>query len=162
MAARVRQSVGNVDVRPSPSHGLTPSEIVTGLVEPAAREGTRIDSHLDPEAIRAYAETYSHELTASLDADTDDWKRNIPGKPLLGAFGSATGLTPRGFGGCTSGRAQTTSRVHSQTFTCYSTSCPSSHRPPRKPMPNSAQRPNANAAARARTRDADLACSGDL
>lgn len=70
------------------SHGLTPAHIASRLVDAAESERALIDAHLDPKAIRAYAEQYSQELTTSLSADTDDWKVQIPGKPLLGAFGS--------------------------------------------------------------------------
>ena len=90
-AAEVRQGAGNVDVMPSACNGLTSEELVRAITATVQSEERRLGEVLDVAAIESVVTREYARIRASLDADTDEWKALVPGKPLLGKFaGEAT------------------------------------------------------------------------
>lgn len=81
-----RQAVGNVDLMPKGCNGKTEKELVALITEKANSEIDRIQHALNPTNVGASVQARMAELKASLDNDTDDWKRLIPGKQLLNKF----------------------------------------------------------------------------
>src|SRR5581483_4997854 len=92
VTARLRQDSGNVDVMPKASHGRSLDEVVSLLTAKAADESTRIGGVLDDDRVRVAATDYHEALVQSIEADDDQWKGLVPGKPLLARFASAAGV----------------------------------------------------------------------
>lgn len=93
-AAEVRQSAGSVNVMLSSCNGLSADDLETVIASTVEAEKQRLDVVLNLDTIKASATQEYARISASLDADTDDWKTLVPGKPLLGKFAAATKLTP--------------------------------------------------------------------
>ncbi|MHB8375818.1 MAG: AAA family ATPase [Dehalococcoidia bacterium] len=94
VTAQLRQQVGNVDVMPKDCHERSLDDVIALLSARAAEEQSRTAEALNPVQIAAQATEFHTRLSASLDADTDDWKVILPGKPLLQMFASAAGIHP--------------------------------------------------------------------
>lgn len=94
VSGRARREVGNVDIMPKGVHGLDISSLQQLFETTATQEVDRLRSSLEVTSIsRLVGETYE-QLMSSIDADTDDWKMLIPGKPLLSAFANRAGVKP--------------------------------------------------------------------
>lgn len=94
VASKFRMAVGNLGMMPKDCHGKSQAEVQKLLLDEANREGSRLRDALDPSRVSQEVDTYYGRLEASLDADTDEWKTLIPGKPLLGRFASRAGFDP--------------------------------------------------------------------
>jgi hypothetical protein len=93
-AADVRQRAGNVNVMPSSCNGLTSDELEAAIAIVIGTEEQRLGAVLNAEAIKASVAQEYARISASLDADTDEWKTLVPGKALLGRFAGTAKLTP--------------------------------------------------------------------
>jgi predicted ATPase len=91
-AAEVRQGAGNVNVMPSACNGLTSAELVSAVTATVQSEERRLGEVLDVAAIEIVVTREYARIRASLDADTDEWKALVPGKPLLGKFAGEAAL----------------------------------------------------------------------
>lgn len=91
-AAHFREIIGNVDIMPKGCHGKTANELAALVLERADGEKSRVTKGLENEAIADFVEARMKELEASLNDDTDDWKRLVPGRIILKAFCSKTPL----------------------------------------------------------------------
>jgi hypothetical protein len=91
-AAATRRLAGNIDIMPKDCHGKTRDELLGLLVERAAAEGTRVQKELHPESISRQADQHFSSIKASLDGGTDEWKKMMPGRPILNQFVAKTGL----------------------------------------------------------------------
>lgn len=91
VSAQTRDRFGNLDVMPSglDQDGATVSGLLAGK---AQEELARAQQALQGPEIEAAAQELERALLQSLNADTDEWKRLIPGKQLISIFASRTRL----------------------------------------------------------------------
>jgi len=94
VAADIRLESGNVSIMPKECNGLSLADLAKALLEKAAAEDHRVDAVLKPEHVEALAAAHYGELTASLDADDDNWLNLLPGKPLFAQFAATSKLQP--------------------------------------------------------------------
>jgi len=92
VSARFRMAAGNVDLMPADCHGKSMTEVVALLQERAQSEGGRIASALDLPAIQEASEKYFSLLSESITTDSEEWKKLVPGKPILGRFARAAAV----------------------------------------------------------------------
>ena len=92
ISAQYRQLVGNADLMPKNCHGRTGDELAQLFHDRVAEERGRIDSALDPILIGDAARAAFTSLQTKLAAGDNSWKTVIPGRPILHAFASHTGL----------------------------------------------------------------------
>ncbi len=83
VSSLLRTSVGNISVMPKDCNSKTKEEVEALLIEKANSEKSRVETILDPANIAAHVQSIYQKLDASLKQDTDDWKKLMPGKPLL-------------------------------------------------------------------------------
>ncbi len=91
-SAFYRQRVGAVDLMPKGVHTAGAEELIAKLQERARQEVERVETMLDVSAIEQSARSRLAELNDSLERDTDDWKRLVPGKQLLSKFASKANI----------------------------------------------------------------------
>ena len=94
VSLELRRTFGNVDVMPSDSHAKAPRELGDLFSEAIDSERHRLDTLLSPAVARSLIDEKYEALKGSIDRDTDDWKRLIPGKPILGVFSGKAQLSP--------------------------------------------------------------------
>jgi ABC-type cobalamin/Fe3+-siderophores transport system ATPase subunit len=94
VAAEIRQEAGNVTAMPKEINGLTEEELVAKVRGTLEREKARLQGVLDPDAADGRVRVEYQRIVASLDANTNDWRELVPGKPLLARFAGAAGLKP--------------------------------------------------------------------
>ena len=94
VSVELRRTFGNVDVMPSDSHAKSPDELGDLFSEAINSERQRLDTLLSPAVARSLVNEKYEALKSSIDRDTDDWKRLIPGKPILGVFSGKAQLSP--------------------------------------------------------------------
>ena len=92
VASEVRRLAGNVDILPKDCHGRSLDELISLMLVRVAEEERRVSASLTPARIEAYARRHFDELADSLNSDTDYWKANVPGKPLLRQFSSTAAM----------------------------------------------------------------------
>ena len=93
LSARLRFTVGSVNVMPSDCHGKTVEELEQLILNRVTDESRRISDALDSDSIRAQLAEHSKNLEASLQLGNDSWKKMMPGRPILQSFVAATRLS---------------------------------------------------------------------
>ncbi|MFI7588349.1 AAA family ATPase [Spongisporangium articulatum] len=88
----LRLAVGNASLMPKNAHNKTVNETVSLILERAQNETARINDVLSDDKIQEHVARIYAQLERSLDSG-EEWKRLIPGKPILGRFASQVGLT---------------------------------------------------------------------
>jgi len=78
--------VGNLDIMPKDCHSKTIEELTTKILEHRNDEHARITTGIEEEQLKSYVETTYSALLASLDADNEVWKNDIPGKQIFKIF----------------------------------------------------------------------------
>ncbi len=68
----------------SGAHGMAVGRLADGLRDNAEAELRRIQGAFDPQELHRRATEFAVRLQSSLDQHTDDWKSEIPGKPVVG------------------------------------------------------------------------------
>jgi hypothetical protein len=86
VSSSARLRAGNIDLMPKGAHQMGLPDLLRALAEKAESERGRLDEALEATTLVRMAEEYAAELEASLTIDDERWKRDIPGKPLLGMF----------------------------------------------------------------------------
>lgn len=81
-----RDRVGNLDIMPKDCHSKTIEELTTKILEHRNDEHARITTGIEEEQLKSYVETTYSALLASLDADNEVWKNDIPGKQIFKIF----------------------------------------------------------------------------
>lgn len=92
VASQLRLAIGNVDAMPKACHGKSESQVAALLVAKAATESRRVVKVLDPSAIEVLTKRVFGDLTTSIVNDTENWKSDIPGKPLVNMFAAKAGI----------------------------------------------------------------------
>jgi hypothetical protein len=94
VAAGVRLRAGNVDVMPKGCHGLDEVSLIELLKQRVSAEDERLQGVVNASAVENQARAEFARLAAAIEADTDTWKAEIPGKQLLARFASEVKLAP--------------------------------------------------------------------
>jgi predicted ATPase len=81
-----RESVGNLDIMPDDCHSKSLEDLSTKVLERRNVEQERIVKGIEGEQLKSYIENTYNTLLASLDADSADWKNDIPGKQIFKIF----------------------------------------------------------------------------
>jgi hypothetical protein len=68
------------------------SELATLMTERATLEKARVVAALDPATVEASVQARVAEINKSLDEDSEDWKKNVPGKQLLARFAASANI----------------------------------------------------------------------
>jgi AAA domain, putative AbiEii toxin, Type IV TA system len=85
-SSQIRLAFGNLDVMPSGAHAKSRDELSSLIRAKLASERARFEAQTTEEVAVAIVTERFDELSASIAADTDDWKKRIPGKPMLAQF----------------------------------------------------------------------------
>lgn len=94
VSAEIRQLAGNIDIMPKECHDRSLDEVTALLEAQAAGEKSRVMGALEQVQIRTLAQDFHTRLRVALDADSDEWQKLIPGKPLFRQSASAAGVNP--------------------------------------------------------------------
>jgi len=86
VAFDLRRAVGNIDVMPKGVHGTSLEELQELIGKRVATEQSRLATALDSERVNQLVANTFRRFQETVDADDGEWKRIIPGKPLLGGF----------------------------------------------------------------------------
>ena len=81
-----RDRVGNLDIMPKDCHSKTLEELTTKMIERRNDEQTRITRGMEEEQLKSYIETTYSGLLASIEADNECWKNDVPGKQIFKIF----------------------------------------------------------------------------
>ena len=93
VAALIREDIGNIDITVKGlSQDTSLEQLLHGLIEKVKVEQTRIASRLDIAAIEAVARDEHAKLLTAVSSDSQDWKREIPGRIILNRFAGTAGL----------------------------------------------------------------------
>jgi hypothetical protein len=91
-SAYFREEIGKLDLMPKACNDKTTAELVNLMLLQVDAERARVARELDKAAVQKYAEQRMLEIDNSLVADTEEWKRLIPGRIILKAFCAKTPL----------------------------------------------------------------------
>ncbi|MCC6573146.1 MAG: ATP-binding protein [Planctomycetes bacterium] len=86
VSAELREYAGNIDVMPKDCRGKSSEELTGMILARAIAERTRVDSVLSDHAVTQAVRETVDRLQRSLDMGNQDWKKEIPGRPLLATF----------------------------------------------------------------------------
>lgn len=89
VSARVRRSVGNVDLMVKGGHALPVDDLALAIAARAKTERERVEGALREPGIEALVRQVHSELSASLEAPSDTWRAEIPGKLVISRFAPA-------------------------------------------------------------------------
>jgi hypothetical protein len=90
----VRQLVGAIDIMPKGSNGCSLDELQALFSIKVASEQERTRVALDSSTVDGLIATTYAELIASISDPEGDWRKIIPGKPLLSGLASRAGIKP--------------------------------------------------------------------
>lgn len=90
VAHRLRTEVGNIDVMPRGVHDIDLATLQDKFKKQREKEEGRVRTVLDSATMATMIESEHTRLNAALDADSDEWRRLIPGRPILNGFASRT------------------------------------------------------------------------
>jgi hypothetical protein len=82
----LRQRVGNIDAMPKACHGKSLDELYDLILARVGAETERVENVLDTGAVKETVTSVYERLSEAVANDTDSWKVDIPGRPLLGVF----------------------------------------------------------------------------
>lgn len=89
---KIRRQTGNVDLMVSGSHELQLHELRAQVATKARSEGDRIQANLEEGGVIELLESTFRRFENLLSRAGDDWKNEIPGKPVLKRFCAAAGM----------------------------------------------------------------------
>ncbi len=89
----LRRQVGSVDLMPQGCHARSLDELQTLLQRKAAEELRRIGAAISERQLTRAIEERFRQLEQSLATDGEEWKRLIPGRPVLSVFANTAGLS---------------------------------------------------------------------
>ncbi|MGD9116727.1 MAG: AAA family ATPase [Dehalococcoidia bacterium] len=91
-SAHFREAVGNIDIMPKDCHGKSNEQLKNLICSKATTEETRISQTIDNDKIAKFIDNTMERIENSIEEDTDDWKKLIPGKSILSTFSSKANL----------------------------------------------------------------------
>jgi len=87
-----RDLVGNIDIMPRDCHSKGIAELMIKILECGNTEQARITKGMEQEQLKSYVEKTYKTLLASLEADNESWKNDIPGKQIFKIFCSEANI----------------------------------------------------------------------
>jgi ABC-type cobalamin/Fe3+-siderophores transport system ATPase subunit len=90
--AHLRLRVGTVDIMPANCHNKSIDELQALVLAEVTAERERVATTLEEIGVKQWVAAYYDQITGSLESNSDDWQRLIPGKPLLRIFASRCNL----------------------------------------------------------------------
>jgi hypothetical protein len=94
VGAKFRDLVGNVDIMPKSIQGLRAEELADLMVQKARSEIDRVGTVISDGPTRDAVLTTMARLHAAVDNDDDQWKVDIPGRPVLHTFANRANMDP--------------------------------------------------------------------
>ena len=91
-SSHFREEVGNIDLMPKDCNGKSAEELKSIICGKAAIEETRINQTIDNKNIAKFIDDMMKRMEDSIEKDTDDWKKLIPGKSILNIFSNKAGM----------------------------------------------------------------------
>ncbi|TET70673.1 MAG: ATP-binding protein [Candidatus Aminicenantes bacterium] len=91
-SAHFREEVGNIDLMPRDCNGKSAEHLKSIICSKATTEETRINQTIDSKNIAKFIDDMMKRMEDSIEKDTDDWKKLIPGKSILNIFSSKAGM----------------------------------------------------------------------
>lgn len=88
----LRLAVGNVDIMPSNCHGRTEDEIIRLVLDTSTAERERTAAVLAEQEVERLVREEFTQISELLDRRDAEWRRVVPGKPLLSAFVHRAGM----------------------------------------------------------------------
>ncbi len=92
VSQRVRLQAGSVDTMPSDCTDKELPELLASFQACQSAELSRISTAMNPKAMAALVESEYRRAKATFDRDDDEWKRVLPGRPILNRFANAAGF----------------------------------------------------------------------
>lgn len=89
---RVRMMVGNVEVMAKGSHGKTVDELKAQVIGRVREESERVGQGLSEAGVEKAIQDEWQRIETSLESDSELWKREIPGRPILQKFAAAANI----------------------------------------------------------------------
>lgn len=93
-ASQVREEVGNVSLLPKGCHEKSIGELKQLLVGRLKQEHGRVTASLNPDRLQSLLEDNFQRFTRIVQSDTDAWKTEIPGRPVLARFAASASIEP--------------------------------------------------------------------
>ncbi|MBA7591959.1 hypothetical protein ES708_34130 [subsurface metagenome] len=91
-SAHFRESVGNIDLMPKDCNGKSNEQLKNLICSKATAEETRVNQTIDSDNIAKFIDGTMKRIEDSIEKDTDDWKKLIPGKSVLNIFSRKAGI----------------------------------------------------------------------
>lgn len=92
VSSLIRTTAGNINIMVKKCHETDINVLEKSIVENSNEEIQRINQLLEQTKIKKYINEISSKLKLSFEDENDEWKKLIPGKPILNKFISSTGL----------------------------------------------------------------------
>ena len=89
---RLRMTAGNVDLMPKGCHGLSIEDLVGAFEARRSEERDRLDAALSATVIPETVRKEFMRLNDALVNDSETWKHDLPGRPILNTFAAKAGL----------------------------------------------------------------------
>ena len=91
-SAHFREEVGNMNLMPKDCNGKSTEQLKNIICSQATTEKTRVDKIIDSTNISKFIDYIMMQINDSIEKDTDEWKKLIPGKSILNIFSSKAGM----------------------------------------------------------------------
>ena len=87
-----REAVGNIDLMPKDCNGKSNEQLKSIICSKATTEKTRVDQTIYSANISKFIDDTMKLIEDSIEKDTDEWKKLIPGRSILNIFSSKAGM----------------------------------------------------------------------
>ncbi len=91
-SAHFREGVGNINLMPKDCNGKSNEQLKSIICSQATTEKTRVDQTIDSTNISKFIDYTMERIKDSIEKDTDEWKKLIPGKSILNIFSHKAGM----------------------------------------------------------------------
>ena len=91
-SAHFREEVGNINLMPKACNGKSTDQLKGIICGQATTEKTRVDKTIDSTNISKFIDDTMKLINDSLEKDTDEWKKLVPGKSILNIFSRKAGI----------------------------------------------------------------------
>lgn len=91
-SAHFREEVGNINLMPKDCNGKPTEQLKNIICSQATTEKTRVDKTIDSTNISKFIDDTMKLINDSIEKDTDEWKKLIPGKRILNILSSKAGI----------------------------------------------------------------------
>lgn len=86
------QRVGRISILPKNSHDKNADELVALFDAQLVAERTRLAGELDMDTVEKLIRAEHDRISKAIADDTEEWKKLIPGRPIVNSFAGAIGL----------------------------------------------------------------------